>query len=161
MSLLADLKPLYLSNVNLHPCHVQELSLMSMSISRLQGHALGILKIQSASEPLLSVQAVMELGAKVCTVHQPPDCAACPIRQQCQAHAEVEEYRAAGGDPASAPSVMAYPCKVEKAKRAEQSVAACVLELRTADTGTEPQLLLVQRPEKGLLASACASCVSQ
>ena len=94
----------------------------------------------------------MELGAKVCTVHQPPDCAHCPIMRQCQANAQVEEHRAAGGDLADAPSVMAYPGKVEKAKRAEQSVAACVLELRTADTGAEPQLLLVQRPEKGLLA---------
>ena len=99
----------------------------------------------------------MELGAKVCTVHQPPDCAQCPIRRQCQAYAEVEEHRVAGGDPADAPSVMAYPGKVEKAKRSEQSVAACVLELRSADSGAEPQLLLVQRPEKGLLAGMGAT----
>ena len=102
----------------------------------------------------------MELGAKVCTVHQPPDCAQCPIKRQCQAYAEVEEHRAAGGNPADAPSVMAYPGKVEKAKRAEQSVAACVLELRTADSGAEPQLLLVQRPEKGLLAGVLATWTS-
>ena len=94
----------------------------------------------------------MELGAKVCTVHQTPDCARCPIRRQCLAHAEVEAHEAAGGAPADAPSVMAYPGKVEKAKRAEQSVAACVLEVRTGQNGAEPQLLLVQRPEKGLLA---------
>ena len=99
----------------------------------------------------------MELGAKVCTVHQPPDCAQCPIRRRCQAYAEVEEYQAARGDPANAPSVMAYPGKVEKAKRSEQSVATCVLELRTADSGAEPQLLLVQRPEKGLLAGELAT----
>ena len=85
-------------------------------------------------------------------MHQPPDCQKCPIRQQCQARAEVEDYLAAGGDPASAPSVMAYPGKVEKTKRAEQSVAACVLEVQSADAAAEPQLLLVQRPEKGLLA---------
>ena len=94
----------------------------------------------------------MELGAKVCTVHQSPDCARCPIRRQCLAHAEVEAHEAAGGAPADAPSVMAFPGKVEKAKRAEQSVAACVLEVRTGQNGAEPQLLLVQRPEKGLLA---------
>lgn len=99
----------------------------------------------------------MELGAKVCTVHQPPACAHCPIKRQCQAYAEVEGHQAAGGDPADAPSVMTYPGKVEKAKRSEQSVAACVLELRTADTGAEPQLLLVQRPEKGLLAGLLAT----
>ncbi len=98
------------------------------------------------------MQAVMELGAKVCTVHQSPDCARCPIRRQCLAHAEVEAHEAAGGAPADAPSVMAYPGKVEKAKRAEQSVATCVLEVRTGQNGAEPQLLLVQRPEKGLLA---------
>ena len=57
-----------------------------------------------------------------------------------------------GGARADAPSVMAYPGKVEKAKRAEQSVAACVLEVRTGQNGAEPQLLLVQRPETGLLA---------
>ena len=94
----------------------------------------------------------MELGAKVCTVHQTPNCVQCPIRRQCLAHAEVEAHEAAGGAPADAPSVMAYPGKVEKAKRAEQSVAACVLEVRTGQSGAEPQLLLVQRPEKGLLA---------
>ena len=102
----------------------------------------------------------MELGAKVCTVHQPPDCETCPIRQQCQARAEVEDYLAAGGDPASAPSVMAYPGKVEKAKRAEQSVAACVLEVQSADAAAEPQLLLVQRPEKGLLAGERFWCLN-
>jgi len=161
MRLLADLKPLYISVVTLCPCRVLELH------SDVNEHIETARSCSHCSEdlnrpqPRSSLQAVMELGAKVCTVHQPPDCAACPIGQQCQAHAEVEEYRGAGGDPASAPSVMAYPCKVEKAKRAEQSVAACVLELRTADTGAEPQLLLVQRPEKGLLASACASRVSQ
>ena len=94
----------------------------------------------------------MELGAKVCTVHQSPDCARCPIGRQCLAYAEVEAHEAAGGAPADAPSVMAYPGKVDKAKRAEQSVAACVLEVRTGQNGAEPQLLLVQRPEKGLLA---------
>ena len=94
----------------------------------------------------------MELGAKVCTVHQSPDCARCPIRRQCLAYAEVEAHESAGGARADAPSVMAYPGKVEKAKRAEQSVAACVLEVRTGQNGAEPQLLLVQRPETGLLA---------
>lgn len=94
----------------------------------------------------------MELGAKVCTVHQPPDCAHCPIRRQCLAYAEVAAHEAAGGAPADAPSVMAYPGKAEKAKRAEQHIAACVLEVQTGQDGAEPQLLLVQRPEKGLLA---------
>ena len=92
-------------------------------------------------------------------MHQPPDCEKCPIRQQCRARAEVEDYLGAGGDPASAPSVMAYPGKVEKAKRAEQSVAACVLEVQSADAAAESQLLLVQRPEKGLLAGERFWCL--
>ena len=57
-------------------------------------------------------QAVMELGATVCTVHQPPACAGCPIRHQCAAYAAVQAHTAADGDPTDAPSVMAYPGKV-------------------------------------------------
>ena len=46
--------------------------------------------------------------------------------------------------------------QVEKAKRSEQSVATCVLEVRVRDGGASApsQLLLVQRPESGLLAGA-------
>ena len=51
-------------------------------------------------------QAVMELGATVCTVHQPPSCAACPLRNICQAYADVQ------AQPETAPRVTAYPAKV-------------------------------------------------
>lgn len=136
----------------------------------------------------------MELGATVCTVHQAPDCAGCPINGQCQAYAAVEEHRLSGGDPSAAPSVTAYPEKVacllplcsccpesslltgkaclmvshdeahpailcgpaqvEKAKRSEQSVAVCVLEMHGPGDSKKPsrQYLLVQRPKEGLLA---------
>ena len=54
--------------------------------------------------------------------------------------------------------------QVEKAKRGEQSVATCVLELRVhAAEGTaapSSQLLLVQRPESGLLAGAASALLS-
>ena len=48
----------------------------------------------------------MELGATVCTVHQPPACAACPLAGACQAYAAVLQ------DPAAAPPVTRYPPKV-------------------------------------------------
>lgn len=42
--------------------------------------------------------------------------------------------------------------QVEKAKRSEQTVATCVLEVRTPSGGPgSSQLLLVQRPKDGLL----------
>lgn len=54
----------------------------------------------------------MELGATVCTVHQAPSCTDCPIKGHCLAYAAVEEHRLSGGEPSTAPSVMAYPEKV-------------------------------------------------
>ncbi|BDA41049.1 Adenine DNA glycosylase [Coccomyxa sp. Obi] len=97
-------------------------------------------------------QAVMELGATVCTVHQPPNCTNCPIKGQCLAYAAVEEHRLSGGDPSTAPNVMAYPEKVEKAKRSEVSVAVCVFEVRGLSNSKCSHFLLVQRPLQGLLA---------
>lgn len=58
------------------------------------------------------MQAVMELGATICTVHQSAACGGCPIRQHCQAKAAVDTYLDSGADPAAAPSVMDYPGKV-------------------------------------------------
>jgi hypothetical protein len=46
------------------------------------------------------------------------------------------------------------PAQVEKAKRSEQSVAVCVLEMHGPGDSKKPsrQYLLVQRPKEGLLA---------
>ena len=46
------------------------------------------------------------------------------------------------------------PIQVEKAKRSEQSVAVCVLEMHGPGNSEKPsrQYLLVQRPKEGLLA---------
>ena len=71
----------------------------------------------------VGAQAVMELGATVCTVHQPPDCAGCPINRQCQAYGAVLAHQQSGGVPGDAdapPSVTAYP---SKASHAENAVA--------------------------------------
>lgn len=56
-------------------------------------------------------QAMMELGATVCT-SQPPDCKGCPINQYCWAYADVTAHKSEGGDPAAVPLVTQYPRKV-------------------------------------------------
>lgn len=45
----------------------------------------------SQSRPGDFNQALMELGARVCTP-QGPDCGACPIKAQCHAYAQVETH---------------------------------------------------------------------
>ncbi len=75
-------------------------------------------------------QALMDLGATVCTPKS-PDCAACPWAEGCLARA--------GGDPA------AYPRKAKKAARPIRRGAAFVLMRGDA-------VLLRRRPETGLLA---------
>ena len=56
------------------------------------------------------LQAVMELGAMVCT--QAPKCAECPIRGHCGAYADVQQHIIGGGSAASAPPVTRFPSKV-------------------------------------------------
>ena len=57
---------------------------------------------------------MMELGACVCTVHQPPACDVCPIRLHCQAYGDVQQYLSHGGEltQTDAPVVSQYPAKV-------------------------------------------------
>ena len=43
----------------------------------------------AASQPGVANEALMELGALVCTRHD-PDCARCPLREDCRAHARGE-----------------------------------------------------------------------
>ena len=60
---------------------------------------------------LLKLQAMMELGATVCTPSS-PGCASCPLQQVCQAYQRQQVHLAAGGSPEDAPVVTQYPCKV-------------------------------------------------
>lgn len=48
----------------------------------------------------------MELGAMVCTVHQPPSCSSCPLRGVCGAYADVLQ------NPGGELPVTSYPAKV-------------------------------------------------
>ncbi|GAA6007004.1 A/G-specific adenine glycosylase [Rhodotorula paludigena] len=129
-------------------------------------------------------QALMELGATVCTPKN-PDCPSCPLQDQCLAYAEaryVAHASRAKGDSAltasSAPdiedlctlcsplpyedaiearqhTVEVYPMAKEKAKKREEDTAVCVVEWVPSEhfVGEEGRMvLLVKRPEKGLLA---------
>lgn len=53
----------------------------------------------------------MELGARVCTVHQAADCKGCPIQQHCHAY---QRETAAEGKAGKQPSVMDFPVKVSQ-----------------------------------------------
>lgn len=55
----------------------------------------------------------MELGACICTVHQPPACNVCPIRAHCRALRDLQDFEAQGGDltGVDAPLVSQYPAK--------------------------------------------------
>ncbi|KAH9616152.1 hypothetical protein KSS87_017040 [Heliosperma pusillum] len=92
-------------------------------------------------------QALMELGATVCTPTS-PSCSKCPVSTQCQAFSQSQQ----GG-----PLVTDYPPKVIKAKQRNEIAAVCVLEIKESRNYVEGahnsnQYLLVKRPDKGLLA---------
>ncbi|XP_017737294.1 PREDICTED: adenine DNA glycosylase isoform X2 [Rhinopithecus bieti] len=121
-------------------------------------------------------QAAMELGATVCTP-QRPLCSQCPVQSLCRARQRVEREQllaswSLSGNPdveecapntgqcqlclpASEPwdqtlGVVNFPRKASRKPPREESSATCVLEQPGALGGA--QILLVQRPNSGLLA---------
>ena len=78
-------------------------------------------------------QAMMDLGATVCTPRR-PSCGGCPVRVFCSA--------SAGGEPER------YPVKAPKAAKPTRHGDAFVI---VKGTGRNAQILLRRRPEKGLL----------
>lgn len=89
-------------------------------------------------------QAIMELGATLCSVTN-PNCSTCPLSDQCQAFALSKR--------SSSMKVTDYPLKVAKPKQKLQFAAVCVVKiLSESDLGKIPKFLLVKRPDKGLLA---------
>lgn len=68
-------------------------------------------------ECMFALQAMMELGACICTVHQPPSCSSCPISHHCKAYADVQQFLAEGGSPddLEMPHVTQYPSKASQA----------------------------------------------
>ena len=96
--------------------------------------AQALLPTREADMPTYT-QAVMDLGAMVCTPKQ-PRCAQCPVQDDCVAHAQ--------GQPE------AYPVKTRKLKRRAQSW--WLLFARTP----EGDILLEQRAERGVWAKLYA-----
>ncbi|KAL6077136.1 Adenine DNA glycosylase [Balamuthia mandrillaris] len=120
-------------------------------------------------------QALMELGATVCTVQSPKCSQLCPISSHCRAFQQASE----GNE-----GVTRYPLKVKKTKQREETVHVCIvtrqssscslssiIKERTSTTlkredeedeeehrvspcfSLETSYLIVQRPDTGLLAS--------
>ncbi|XP_035188862.1 adenine DNA glycosylase isoform X2 [Oxyura jamaicensis] len=123
-------------------------------------------------------QALMELGATVCTP-KAPLCGECPVKQHCRARLRVEKELAlasqkllgklpavpdvedcgVGGCPLCPPAaepwdsslgVTNFPRKAAKKQPRVEQTATCVLERRGCRGALE--YLIVQRPSSGLLA---------
>ncbi|KAK4419762.1 Adenine DNA glycosylase [Sesamum alatum] len=88
-------------------------------------------------------QAVMELGATVCSVAA-PSCSTCPISRQCQALSLSMNDESV--------QVTDYPTKVAKAKQRRNYSAVSVVEIVEEGSQSESRYLLVKRPDQGLLA---------
>lgn len=93
-------------------------------------------------------QALMELGATVCTLSS-PSCSSCPVSDQCRA-LSISRHD-------SSVSVTEYPVKVVKVKQRHDFSAACVLEILgdkeiSDNHQADSKFLLVKRPDEGLLA---------
>ncbi|GAA5890719.1 hypothetical protein JCM8208_004972 [Rhodotorula glutinis] len=127
-------------------------------------------------------QALMELGATVCTP-KAPKCDECPLSEECLAYAEARYVAhrpkaSSSSSPAPEPDiedlctlcsplpyesaaearahgVECFPMAKEKTKKREEDSVVCVVEWVATEGGEgdeERKVLLVKRPEKGLLA---------
>ncbi len=76
-------------------------------------------------------QALMEIGAMVCTPNGAPKCDVCPFAKLCEAHKANEETK--------------YPYKAPKKERVIEKRTVLILR-------SEDKVVLVKRPAKGLLA---------
>ncbi|QDZ22169.1 DNA glycosylase [Chloropicon primus] len=100
--------------------------------------------IVDADRPGCFNQALMELGATVCTP-KAPKCDSCPVSGSCHALQKVKSW----GKKSNPPSVMDYPEKVKKKPPREETIRCCITILSVED---QSYFVLVKRPEKGLLA---------
>ncbi|KAK4370321.1 hypothetical protein RND71_009800 [Anisodus tanguticus] len=92
-------------------------------------------------------QALMELGATLCSLSN-PGCAACPISAQCHVLSLSRQSELV--------HVTDYPIKVVKAKQRREFSAVSVVEILDCQETMGPQssskFILVKRPNEGLLA---------
>ncbi|GAA5910346.1 hypothetical protein JCM5296_000564 [Sporobolomyces johnsonii] len=128
-------------------------------------------------------QALMELGATVCTP-KGPKCGECPLSEECLAYAEARFVARRPSPKSTTPSsaetdiedlctlcsplpyddddgpikhtVEVYPMAKERKKQREEDTAVCVVEwVPSGEEGGKEagtKVLLIKRPEKGLLA---------
>ncbi|XP_057513762.1 adenine DNA glycosylase-like isoform X2 [Actinidia eriantha] len=93
-------------------------------------------------------QALMELGATVCTPLN-PNCSVCPVSNHCHALSLAKQNKSA--------QVTDYPTKVIKSKKRHEFSAVSVVEILDGQDMIEElqpdgRFLLVKRPDEGLLA---------
>lgn len=93
-------------------------------------------------------QALMELGATVCTPTN-PSCSLCPASEFCHALSIAKHDTTA--------AVTDYPVKGVKVKQRSDFSAVCVVELLESGTlldekKSSSKFILVKRPDEGLLA---------
>ncbi|GFZ01800.1 HhH-GPD base excision DNA repair family protein [Actinidia rufa] len=93
-------------------------------------------------------QALMELGATVCTPLN-PNCSVCPVSNHCHALSLARQNKSA--------QVTDYPTKVVKSKKRHEFSAVSVVEILDGQDMIEElqpdgRFLLVKRPDEGLLA---------
>ncbi|GAU24721.1 hypothetical protein TSUD_355500 [Trifolium subterraneum] len=93
-------------------------------------------------------QALMELGATVCTPLN-PSCSSCPATEFCHALSTAKHD--------STVAVTDYPVKAVKVKQRSDFCAVCVVELLGRGTSLDEnhsssKFVLVKRPDGGLLA---------
>ncbi|KAI9331464.1 DNA glycosylase [Obelidium mucronatum] len=127
-------------------------------------------------------QAMMELGARVCTP-QNPSCGTCPIQAQCRAYSESTNALKGGpfnkskkrvlenvnpsaqcelclplGDETdiedcSSFMVTRYPAAIKKKAPEEKEVLVVIVEIESTSDSLPSKYLVHKRPEKGLLAN--------
>ncbi len=90
-----------------------------------------LLKVMPKDRPGDFNQALMELGAMVCTPNGTPKCGECPWKEQCVAHKEGCETD--------------FPCKPPKKARVIEDKTVLIIK-------DDQKAALTKRPEKGLLA---------
>lgn len=88
-------------------------------------------------------QALMELGATVCTPLN-PNCSSCPASEFCHALSIAKRDSTA--------AVTDYPIKGVKVKQRSDFSAVCVVELLGEEKQSSSKFVLVKRPDEGLLA---------
>lgn len=90
-----------------------------------------LLEVMPKDRPGDFNQALMELGAMVCTPNGTPKCGECPWKEQCVAHKEGRETD--------------FPCKPPKKARVIEDKTVLIIK-------DDQKAALIKRPEKGLLA---------